>query len=56
MILKSKYPNWFRKLFNIKDKTSVVPLYCSLKSIYNLPDWVIKAVEKQQLKILNSKK
>ena len=60
-IVKHKYfgwlPNWTKKIFSIEDKKNVIPIYQKCMAIrYGFPEWVIKAVEMQKIKLLEADK
>jgi hypothetical protein len=60
-IVKHKYfgwlPNWTKKIFSIEDKKNVTPIYQKCMAIrYGFPEWVIKAVEMQKIKLLEADK
>lgn len=59
VVIKHKYfwwlPNWIKNIFKIQDKKDVIPVYKkSIAKEYNLPRWVIIAVEKQRDKIIQN--
>ena len=60
-IIKHKYfgwlPNWIKKIFSIEDKKNAIPIYQKSMAIqYGFPEWVIKAVEMQKIKLLEADK
>ena len=59
-IIKHKYfywlPKWAKRLFNIQDKLDAIPMYKkSMAETYGFPDWVIKGVEEQKIKLMRAK-
>lgn len=60
-MVKHKYfgwlPNWIKKIFSIQDKKNAIPIYEKCMAIrYGFPEWVIKAVEMQKIKLLEADK
>jgi len=60
-MIKHKYfgwlPNWSKKIFGIEDKKNAIPIYQKSMAIqYGFPEWVIKAVEMQKIKLLEADK
>lgn len=58
--IKHKYfwwlPVWLKKLFKIQDKVNPIPIYKkSIAAQYGLPNWAIKAVEMQKIRIIQSR-
>lgn len=56
-MVKHKYlywlPNWVKRLFKVEDKREPIAVYKkSMEKVYGFPDWVIKAVEAQKMKLM----